>query len=74
MRFIPATFMEDQSLEDFRCFAKSVVAERLVGVDGIRVRRADTLTWILSEIIWAFWQSVRDYPLAQLEIQVRRGI
>lgn len=74
MRFVPAGFMDDQSLEDFRCFAKSVAAERLVGVHEIRVRRADTLTAILSEITWAFWQSYRDYPLAQLQTQVRRGI
>lgn len=76
MRFVnpaAAFFQEVEDAEDYRCFTDSVTAERLLGVDQLRLRRVDVLTDILSEITWAFWQSNRDYPAARLRASVERG-
>jgi hypothetical protein len=73
MRFVAADPHWDVDPEDYRCFTDSVAAERLLGVDQLRLQRVDVLTDILSEITWAFWQSNRDHPTAQLRASVERG-
>jgi hypothetical protein len=73
MRFVPGNAYVGVDLEEYRCFAESVTAERLVGVDHLQERRVDVLTDILSEITWAFWQSNQEHPTAQLRRTIEQA-
>jgi Schlafen, AlbA_2 len=73
MRFVSGNAYAGVDLEESRCFAESVTAERLVGVDHLQERRVDVLTDILSEITWAFWQSNQEHPTARLRKTIEQA-
>lgn len=67
MRFVRAENMLDvQAPDDFRCYANAVSAQRLVSLEYLNNHRSDFLTDILSQLTWAFWQSLQDPPAARL--------
>jgi hypothetical protein len=67
MRFFRAENMLDvQAPDDFRCYASAVSAQRLVSLEYLNNHRSDFLTDILSQLTWAFWQSLQDPPVARL--------
>jgi Putative DNA-binding domain len=67
MRFVRAeNILDVQAPDDFRCYANVVSAQRLVSFEYLNNQRLDFLTDILSQLTWAFWQSLQDSPAARL--------
>jgi hypothetical protein len=75
MRFIPGNFVWGDNIDKFRSYTNVVLSDLLVAVMQMEAQRIDTLTKIVSDLTWSFWQSPEEYPVnnvrAYLEQTVR---
>jgi schlafen family protein len=60
--------------DDYRCHSDSVLASRTVSTEDLNQRQSETVTDILGELTWAFWQGNGDHPVEALRAFVVREL
>jgi len=73
MRFIAVDHWGDNA-NDYRCYADTVSAERIVMADQMRLERLEVLTGILCDLTWGFWQSNAAFPAGRVRENVEQMI